>query len=53
MNVGVSVHPAVEFRVGLHLVVTNDGLLVEIILHGDEEEAEHDDEGAGLVVELE
>ena len=53
MNVGVSVHPAVEFWVGLHLVVTNDGLLVEVILHGDEEEAKHDDEGAGLVVELE
>ena len=45
--------PAVEFGVGFHLVVTNDGLFVEVVLHGDEEESEHDEEGAGLVVQLE
>ena len=53
MNVGVSVYPAVEFGVGLHLVMTNDGLLVKVVLHGDEEETEHDEDRAGLVVELE
>ena len=53
MNVGISVDPAVEFGVGLHLVVTYDGLFVKVVLHGNEEETEHDEEGAGLVVELE
>ena len=53
MNVGISVDPAVEFGVGLHLVVTYDGLFVEVVLHSDEEESEHDQEGAGLVVQLE
>ena len=34
MNVGVSVYPAVELGVGLHLVMTDDGLFVEVVLHG-------------------
>ena len=44
MNVGVSVNPAVEFGVGLHLVMTDDGLFVKVVLHGDEEESEHDED---------
>ncbi len=45
--------PAVEFGVGIYLVVSNDGVFVEVVLHGEEEETVYDEEGAGLVVHLE
>ena len=53
IDVSVSVQPAVELRIGFGIVVADDGLGVEIVLHGDDHEAEHDDEGGGLVVQLE
>ena len=45
--------PAVEFGVGLHFVMADDGLSVEIVFYCDKEEPEHDEQRAGLVVELE
>ena len=45
--------PAVELGIGFGIVVADDGLGVEVVLHGDDHEAEHDDEGGGLVVQLE
>ena len=46
-------HPAVELGVGFGIVEADDSLGVEVVLHGDDHEAEHDDEGGGLVVQLE
>ena len=45
--------PTVALSVRGGVVVANNGLGVKVVLHGDEQEAEHQDEGGCLVVEAE
>ena len=45
--------PAVTLGIRRGVVVADNGLGVEVVLHGDEQEAQHQDEGCCLMVETE